>query len=375
MSTTQQAIDFVIIGGFLGAGKTTLTTRLSELLQQRGRRVGIVTNDQASGLVDTRVASLTELPVAEVAGGCFCCRFDDLLEQAESVGVQGVDVVLTEPVGSCTDLVATVYEPLRRNFKDRWRLAPFTVVVDPHRAAEYLGAPGATKPGPESSDMAFLFHKQLEEAELIVLNKVDTLASDQRESLLQLLRSNFQASAVLPVSAKTGEGLQTLLKALSRPAGDLSHRILSIDYARYAAAEAALGWLNATLRFESKHDFDANALIADWFEGIRALTQAKERDIAHLKLWAASGSEAFRVSLTGVRHPLRWDGRFSRPLRSLAVTVNARIALLPDELEKVVCEKARELANERGVECWIDEMACFQPAEPRPTHRVTAELA
>lgn len=58
---TQPDTDFVIIGGFLGAGKTTLITALSALLQEKGRRVGIITNDQASGLVDTRLAALTEL--------------------------------------------------------------------------------------------------------------------------------------------------------------------------------------------------------------------------------------------------------------------------------------------------------------------------
>lgn len=321
MPASPSVIDFVIIGGFLGAGKTTLIARLSDLLQQRGKCVGIVTNDQASDLVDTRLASLTELPVAEVAGGCFCCRFDDLIQQAESVGVQGVDVILTEPVGSCTDLVATVYEPLRRHYPNRWRLAPFTVVVDPRRAAEYLsqsrsGSPDGrrtdhdARSGPGSDDMAFLFCKQLEEAELIVLNKVDTLTPTEREDLVNLLRARFQASAVLEVSAKTGEGLEDLLGALGRHVGDLSHRILTIDYQRYAAAEAALGWLNATMRFE--------------------------------------------------------------PIRSLSVTVNARVALLPDELESAVCDTAQKLADQREIQCFIDDLACFQPAEPRPTHRVPA---
>ena len=111
---------------------------------------------------------------------------------------------------------------------------------------------------------------------------------------MNLLRARFQASAVLEVSAKTGEGLEDLLGALGRHVGDLSHRILTIDYQRYAAAEAALGWLNATMRFEGEHEFDANRLIAEWFEAIRSLTAAKGRDIAHLKLWAAGNRRLSR---------------------------------------------------------------------------------
>lgn len=44
---------FIMLGGFLGAGKTTALLRLAHHLQKAGRRVGIITNDQAAGLVDT----------------------------------------------------------------------------------------------------------------------------------------------------------------------------------------------------------------------------------------------------------------------------------------------------------------------------------
>jgi len=60
---------FVMLGGFLGAGKTTTVLRLAAWLQARGRKVGVVTNDQAAGLVDTALAEELDLPVQEIAGG------------------------------------------------------------------------------------------------------------------------------------------------------------------------------------------------------------------------------------------------------------------------------------------------------------------
>jgi len=45
--------DYIMVGGFLGAGKTTVLLRLAEHLTSRGQRVGLITNDQSSGLVDT----------------------------------------------------------------------------------------------------------------------------------------------------------------------------------------------------------------------------------------------------------------------------------------------------------------------------------
>ena len=49
----MKPIRFIMVGGFLGAGKTTTIGRLAGMLTKQGHRVGIVTNDQAADLVDT----------------------------------------------------------------------------------------------------------------------------------------------------------------------------------------------------------------------------------------------------------------------------------------------------------------------------------
>src|SRR5208337_5496174 len=44
------------VGGFLGAGKTSLLIAAGGRLRERGHKVAILTNDQAAGLVDTAAA-------------------------------------------------------------------------------------------------------------------------------------------------------------------------------------------------------------------------------------------------------------------------------------------------------------------------------
>ena len=44
-----------IIGGFLGAGKTTTIIELGKRLSKLGKRIGIITNDQGEMLVDTKI--------------------------------------------------------------------------------------------------------------------------------------------------------------------------------------------------------------------------------------------------------------------------------------------------------------------------------
>src|SRR5918999_5601112 len=99
---------YVMIGGFLGAGKTTAMLQFARHLAAEGLRVGLITNDQSSGLADTALISTSRLPVEEITGGCFCCRFSSLMAAGGRLTARTTpDVFLAEPVGSCTDRKAT----------------------------------------------------------------------------------------------------------------------------------------------------------------------------------------------------------------------------------------------------------------------------
>ncbi|MBI4478083.1 MAG: cobalamin biosynthesis protein P47K, partial [Acidobacteria bacterium] len=194
-----------MVGGFLGAGKTTALLRLAEHLTGRGRRVGLITNDQSSGLVDTTLVRAHDYPVQEITGGCFCCRFNSLTAAAERLTEDTrPDVFLAEPVGSCTDLRASVQYPLRRLYGDSYRVAPLSVLVDPIRALRVLGL----EPGPAfSPKVLYIYRKQLEEAEMIVVNKCDLIDEARRRRLEEGLRTAFPSAEVLIASARRGDGL------------------------------------------------------------------------------------------------------------------------------------------------------------------------
>ena len=176
MTDTNGIARYVMIGGFLGAGKTTAIDRFAGELSRRGMRVGLITNDQSAGLVDTALLRSHGFAVEEITGGCFCCRFGSLREAADELTRQTrPEVFLAEPVGSCTDLLATVSYPLRRLYGDRFRIAPLSVLVDPIRAARILGLVEGRSFSPK---VVYVYRKQLEEAEFIVLNKCDQLEDE-----------------------------------------------------------------------------------------------------------------------------------------------------------------------------------------------------
>ena len=123
---------YIMIGGFLGAGKTTAVAALAARLTQRGLRVGLITNDQGSELVDTAMLRSKGFATEEIPGGCFCCRFNSLVDAAEKLdSASSPDAFIAEPVGSCTDLVATVIQPIKRLFDADFRIGPYPVILKP----------------------------------------------------------------------------------------------------------------------------------------------------------------------------------------------------------------------------------------------------
>src|SRR5215468_4363141 len=96
------------IGGFLGAGKTTALQRAADELKTRRMKVGVITNDQGTELVDTHILRQQGVSTAEIAGGCFCCKFEELVQAASAIlDKHRPDIILAEAVGSCADLSAT----------------------------------------------------------------------------------------------------------------------------------------------------------------------------------------------------------------------------------------------------------------------------
>src|SRR6185503_1191509 len=123
---------YIMIGGFLGAGKTTAVGKLARELSEQGYRIGLITNDQGRNLVDTTMLRSQGFATEEIPGGCFCCRFNSLVDAAERLTASSrPEIFIAEPVGSCTDLAATVTYPLRRLYQDNFTVAPISVLVDP----------------------------------------------------------------------------------------------------------------------------------------------------------------------------------------------------------------------------------------------------
>jgi len=360
----------VVVGGFLGAGKTTALLRAAEKCLDRGRRVGLVTNDQAPSLVDTQTLRVRGLRVEEVAGACFCCKFDDLARSLETIRVEELpDVLFGEPVGSCTDLVATVVRPMAKFYGDRYEIAPYSVLVDPARARSIVLEKGF---GGFSSKVAYIFWKQLEEADVICLNKSDLLDERARGEIRAALHAEFPRARVLLTSGRTGEGFEEWMEILER-GGAAGANAAEVDYDVYAEGEAELGWLNASLQVESSRPLDADGLVRDLVESIARRLEERRAEIAHLKvLFEAPGGAAVANHVGAGSDPVL-SIPLGEPVERGRLVVNARVHLDPRELRVAVEASLSSVLASRGLRAAIEGASAFRPGRPVPVHRLVAE--
>lgn len=364
----------VLVGGFLGAGKTTLLAQAAARLTQRGRRVGLVANDQAADLVDTALLREAGSAVEEVAGGCFCCRFPDMLAAMQRlVEHSGVDVLIGEPVGSCTDLSATVLQPIKRLHRAQFTVAPFSVLVDANqvhvlaRLHRSFDPPAAESPPPFPESVLYIYQKQLEEADLIVLNKADLLPPGQQAELRATLAARFSPTPVVVLSALTGEGVEAWLDLVERGerAGE---KIAEVDYDVYAAGEACLGWMNASARLDARSDVDWEGIAGELLESIRAALAARSAHIAHLKLYLTTRGAHVAGNVTNNDAPLSLRGSIDPTQRSVALLINARVHSHPDLLQRLI-EESLERVTQGRIDVTITQVRSFFPSRPVPVHR------
>ena len=359
---------YIMVGGFLGAGKTTTVSQLARHYMSMGRKVGIVTNDQTSDLVDTHNLRSQGFDVGEVAGSCFCCNFDELTSTVEGLG-QGElpEIILAEPVGSCTDLVATVIRPLTEVYGVPLDIAPYGVILKPSHGLRILKGDRGSGFSPKAN---YIFRKQIEEADFVVINRIDELSVEQVDELQALLETEYPGRPVLRCSAKTGEGLADLVAMLDQR-GQFGRHVMEVDYDVYAEGEAELGWLNSQVTVDATVEFGLDQLLLDLIARLHSRLLASSAEAAHLKvigLCDVSYAVANLVSnATGPELSLASNAR----IMAANVVVNARVATDPDELERIVREELANACESLELNHQVVSLQSFRPGRPVPTHRIT----
>lgn len=357
----EKKVKLAVIGGFLGAGKTTTILSLAKLLIAQGKKIGIVTNDQGSSLVDTAYLKEHGLPVLEVAGGCFCCNFDEFTKTVNKLAADELpDIILAEPVGSCTDLVATIFRPFQLRRAAEFSMSPLVSVIDPRRGLKLMAGGGGFQ-----NEINYLFKKQLEEADIILVNKTDKYEKSEIAELEDYLKREFPA-AVRSVSAKDEKTLLPLLPVLLGEEAQAGE-IMELDYDTYALAEDLLGWYNGNCSLDGQADI--KVFTQSFFDGARRFVKEKDRDIAHLKAHIITSGGHMKASLTSVEDDTEFDEASFKYAGSASMVINARVNIGPEELGPALTESLYSAARQCGIEISGYRYDCFKPGRPSEAAR------
>ncbi len=333
---------FAVVSGFLGSGKTTLMMALTRYHSEHFGKAAMISNDLGEGvtLADHKLAQLGGCRAMQITDECICFCHDALTERLRACRAEGCELVVSDIPGFGVGAQEHVYHGLTENYPGQFALAPFTVLIEPRSLALLRAG--------QAGDMGFILDAQLKEADLIVLSKCDLTDAEARSAALAWLAARYPWTRQLAVSAKTGDGLDALCRALCE--GQASLRRPEIDYDA-DDLQNAMGTLSEFyLQYRALvccDDFDGNAYLTELAGEIRRAVREAGCEIPHMKLlaWGPEGDYG-KVDLLGVDRPVEQPHAFAQPCTDLAVLLNAS-AVCPDETLDRLMGQAVQAVSDR----------------------------
>ncbi len=340
---------FAVFSGFLGSGKTTTMMALAKYYTEKHGKAAMISNDLGHGvsLADNRLARLSGVNASEITDNCICYVNEQLADRLEACYEDGCDLVFSDIPGFGVGALEHVYHGLAEKWPGRFALAPFTVLVEP-RAVELL------RTGRDDG-LRYLYDAQLMEADLIVLNKCDLIGEERKKAELGWLREHYPLADTAAISARTGEGLEELSRALME--GEASMRRPDIGYGGKEFRRAMKKISEFYLQYRAVvccDDFDGDAYLLDMAEKVREDIRGSGNEIPHLKLlaWDQEGDYG-KADLIGTDRSIEITHRFTKPCRDIAVLLNASAACPPDKLEEIIAGAAKSVSDAYRLELMI----------------------
>jgi G3E family GTPase len=175
--TAEKAIPLTLLGGFLGAGKTTV---LNELLSgDHGLRLGVIVNDFGSVNIDASLIRAEDNEMVTMENGCVCCsssgQLGDALDRMTGL-VDVPDAIVIEASG-VADPQSVAYVAMTN---PRVKLDGVVTVVDSETLLERAS----------DAHLGDLVTRQILAADVVLLNKTDLVTDERRSKVRDWIRTH-----------------------------------------------------------------------------------------------------------------------------------------------------------------------------------------
>lgn len=359
MTTTR----LLVLGGYLGAGKTTLAVNMAKTMKQRfDKSVAIITNDQGDVLVDTEYSKDAGFDTKEIMGGCFCTNFDRFVSSARTLVLDGKpDVIIAEPIGSSTNIMSSVVAPMRSLYPDEFSVAPLMVVVDCVRALDIL----SEKKERKTETVDLIPAHQIRDAEIVILSKADLVDKATIDAIRKEIDKILPGCRMIETSSMDLRNIDDIISIILSDEKSVKAPIAEQNQG-FAFEKAKLGWYSGTYKLTPKDDLDMYGMATDLMRGVAKVYGAEL--IVHVKVMLESEDAACKMSL--VQKEMQVDGIVgSRYMRKPGqLVLNARVISPPKKLEEVMRGIMDEAVSKYPIELEKTGEKCFMPKPESPSH-------
>ncbi|RTL67349.1 MAG: GTP-binding protein [Hyphomicrobiales bacterium] len=254
VSQHEAPIPVTVVGGYLGAGKTTLVNNL--LRAAAGRRLAVLVNEFGALPIDADLIEAQDDRMIAITGGCICCSYgSDLVAALIDMGrrtpkpdqilVETSGVALPGGVASALSIVAGL------------RLDAVLVLADAETVRERA----------EDRYTADTITRQLADADIVVLNKTDLLSNEARAERLAWMQTVAPQARILPTSQARVPADVLLLDGPGPVRGTVA-----ATHAHHHVHDAGL---HASEAFAIVDTVDADRLARELIDRVAGLVRAK----------------------------------------------------------------------------------------------------
>lgn len=224
---------------------------------------------------------------------------------------------------------------------------------------------------PYSEDVVYIFDKQLEEAGLLVMNKVDLLSVPDQEKMAKWADSReYNSGPWRFQNSLSTESVAVWVDILQEGEAALPQKSLDIDYERYGRGETHMAWLNETLSLLVPEG-EGRQIVETIIESLLEKLDQEQAAIGHLKFVISGGDVSTKISFTGLEE-MGWEGQIpAQPGTDIQMLVNMRAETEAGRLHQLLHGALASCQDRFDFQFIESNVEFFHPAEPKPTHRLS----
>jgi G3E family GTPase len=277
----------MIIGGFLGSGKTTTLRSLGRHLVEKGHKIAIIVNEIGEVGVDGETISGSGLVTKELTSGCICCSLRISMEYTLQTLVEeyNPDIVIIEPTGIAFPM--QIKEHIELMDVEDLSFSPVVSLVD------------ASRINMEISQVPVFIANQIKESEIVCINKIDLVDAETVASVTRTVMQLNPDALVIEFSAKKMDDKFRMFIDLLAGESEAEHTGADLNSIEMSGVGSYSG--EYSLRADNLHSDRITSMLVHLLEEIKSrLKEINPEFIGHVKMTLKFREGLIKANLTSV---------------------------------------------------------------------------